>query len=569
MGRGAGIVGADGVVGAAEAVGYDGSRPAEDDDGTVVPLPGWISPVLKHRGGHDSLGLQTTTQDRLMPELLPGILQLSRRARYLSFYAFLLSTYAQDRRPEGPHALHQYIRQWEWDYGLAVLHCPRPCGSSPIGARRLDPLVRNGTGPFPRGLSVKSPQGGYGLNYRAPLIDFGVVVREGTPLGGIPLPLDVLSPAEPAQRLADTFRAAVRHTAYHRERMWEADFPLEADVLEEFAEAACLCRLDEHRHEDEREALHAVMLGAGAAATAGTGSPTARQRSLSVAHFLSLIETDPEVVTSVDAFRQALWEPPTRGRSHAVVAGQWAAVAAKDVWQEALCSLWDGFCATGSSRGRPLTWQEAREVAYGLLPPQSPLSAASRTSELAAALAAGTVRLTDGHGHEVAVARASLEELRQLIRSLRTAGSAVVLFLELMRRMAGRAGPGWDEASAVGSRWQPSLARVAAELRAHLAPEPTLGETVWWLLRRFVLDVHERIAYSKLPEFTFRFRWEQGLLRFYDLPAGGLSPAGIRAEVLASLTGDLGLWRWPDGPEGPRPAELTDRGRHFVERVLG
>ncbi|MCX4695887.1 hypothetical protein [Streptomyces sp. NBC_01408] len=559
MGRGAGIVGADGVAG------DDGSRAAEAD-GAVVPLPGWISPVLKHRGGHDSLGLQTTTQDRLMPELLPGILQLSRRARYLSFYAFLLSTYAQDRQPESPHALHQYIRRWEWDYGLAVLHCPRGCGSSPIGARRLDPLVRGGTGPFPRGLSVKSPQGGYGLNYRAPLMDFGVVVREGTPLGGIPLPLDVLSPAEPAQRLADTFRTAVRDTAYHRGRMWEGDFPLEAHVLEEFAEAACLCRLDEHRHGDEREALHAVMLGAGAA---DTDSPTARQRSLSVAHFLSLIEADPEVVASVDAFRQALWEPATRGRRHAVVAGQWAAVAAKDVWQEALCSLWDGFCAAGSSQGKPLTWQEAREVAYGLLPRRPPADAASRTSELVAALAAETVRLTDEHGHEVAVAGASLEKLRQLVRSLRTADSAVVLVLELMRRMEGRAGPGWDEASAVGSRWQPSLARVAAELRAHLAPEPVVGETVWWLLRRFVLEVHERIAYSKLPEFTFRFRWEHGLLRFYDLPAGGLSPAGIRAEVLASLTGDLGLWRWPDGSGGPRPAELTDRGRQFVERVLG
>jgi hypothetical protein len=52
-------------------------------------LPRWISPTLEIKEGRDPLGLQTTTQDRLMPLLLPGVLELSVRARYFSFHAFL------------------------------------------------------------------------------------------------------------------------------------------------------------------------------------------------------------------------------------------------------------------------------------------------------------------------------------------------------------------------------------------------------------------------------------------------------------------------------------------------
>lgn len=493
-----------------------------------------------------------------MPELLPGILQLTRRARYLSFYAFLLAEYESAGEPAEQASLHAYIRRCEWDYGLAVLHCPRRCGSSPIGTRRLTPVVINGTGPYPRGESVKSLQGGYGLNYRAPLIDFGVVAREGTPLGGRPLPLDVLRRTEQAVRLADAFSAAVRNTSYYRNRMWDAS-SLTVRELEEFAEAACLCRLDEHA--EERDAIRSVMLGE------GTDRAACRRRA-SVAHFLTLIETEPDVVTSADAFRQALWEPVTCSHAHAEVAGLWAAVAAKDFWHQALCSIWTDFCASGSSGGEALTWDQAREIAYGLLPAVPPFHASSYTSDLIAALDAETVTLADEQGREVIVARAPLEQLRQMSRRSGTADSGMVLFLELMRRMEGRTGPGWERAASIRSRWQPSLSEVEGELRNHLSTGPTVGDTLWWLLRRFILEVHERIAYSKLPEFTFRFRWERGLLHFYDLAAGGLSPAGIRGEPLASLTEDLGLWHWAEGPEGQLGARLTDQGRRFVEEVL-
>ena len=51
--------------------------------------PEWIEPALELKRGLDPLSLQTITQDRIMPILLPGVLVLSRRARLFSFYPFL------------------------------------------------------------------------------------------------------------------------------------------------------------------------------------------------------------------------------------------------------------------------------------------------------------------------------------------------------------------------------------------------------------------------------------------------------------------------------------------------
>ena len=182
-----------------------------DSDGMRVPLPAWIAASLEVNEGRDPLGLQTTTQDRLMPVLLPGILELTRRARYFSFHAFLLSEYRARRLPTDSKSLSAFIKRREWEFGLAALRCPRKCGSSPVGARRLGRLQVLGSGPFPRGESVESSLGGYGLYYRTPLVELGIVARAGTLLGDEPIPIDVLYDTDRAQRLASTFGGGAAH----------------------------------------------------------------------------------------------------------------------------------------------------------------------------------------------------------------------------------------------------------------------------------------------------------------------------------------------------------------------
>ena len=162
------------------------------------------------------------------------------------------------------------------------------------------------------------------------------------------------------------------------------------------------------------------------------------------------------------------------------------------------------------------------------------------------------------------IADARLEELRSYTRKADMAVSGLIVLLELSRRAKDRTGDGWSQALTVGSAWQPSLARVLSELDAHLAADPAIGDTLWWLVSRFILPVHQNIAYSKLPEFTFRFRWEDGLLHFYDTGIRRFPLASIRNQPLAQLTQDLGFWTTSQGI----PA-LTARGTQFIEEVLG
>ena len=79
--------------------------------------PRWLKATLEVQEGRDPLGLQTTTQDRLNPLLLPGVLELTRRARYLSFHSFLLDEYRRRHGRPDRDSLSLFIKAREWDMG--------------------------------------------------------------------------------------------------------------------------------------------------------------------------------------------------------------------------------------------------------------------------------------------------------------------------------------------------------------------------------------------------------------------------------------------------------------------
>lgn len=532
--------------------------------------PRWLAPSLRLNEGRDPLGLQTTTQDRLMPLLLPGLLELSRRARYFSFHSYLLDEYQRRRFPADARSLSDFIRRREWEYGLAVQRCPRGCDSSPVGARKLGSLAQE-SGLLPRGESVDTSLGGYGLYYRSPLVDFGVVARSGTLLGDHPIPIDVLRDTHRAVDLAQAFRDAVQDTAYHQEWM-VTDKPLPVEVITELAEVACLCGLD--RRPEERAAIHAAIFGTDSAPEPGSepahSPPEAvLQRRRSVAHYLSIVSEYPSVVSSEADYRQALWSAvDVAGEDHRQVAGQWAALVAKDVWQEALCSIWAEFCHRGLAKtravSRGLTWQETKEMTEAMVSDPPQLAIGERTSSLLDQLIPGGLSVSGKDRGSLKVATAPLEELRAWTETESTAASGLIVLLELARRMRKRSGAGWDMASRVESGWQSSIAAVVAGLEAHLANNPRIGDTLWWLVSSFVLPVHERIAYSKLPEVTFRFRWEDGLLRFQDHGMGRFPLAAIRRAPLALLTHDLGFWSENEAGH----AVLTESGSAFLAEIF-
>src|SRR5436190_12788723 len=104
-----------------------------------VGYPHWIERTLQITAGRDPLGLQTITIDRILPQLVPAVLALSRRGRYFSFYAFLLQEYRNQRLEPSNRALGDFIRAREFEYAVAVQLCPNGCGfaaAASVGAQR-------------------------------------------------------------------------------------------------------------------------------------------------------------------------------------------------------------------------------------------------------------------------------------------------------------------------------------------------------------------------------------------------------------------------------------------------
>jgi hypothetical protein len=534
----------------------------------VAPLPApsqasgapqWIEPSIRVAPGADPLGLQTITTDRIMPRLLPGILALSDRARYISFHTFLLARYAQQRRAATQGALSHYIKSREYEYALAVELCRR-CTSGPVGANRAGPAVRSEAASFPRNESVDSHLGGYGLYYRSPLRTLGLVAPAGTPIhdGGV-TPVDVLWPgSQRAERLAEHFGDAIAGTRYLSEFI-DGIEPIPSEVLREYGQRACLCRLDEYPA--EQAALREAFF-----------EPSAEQHPEDVASrregfalWLDLRRATAAVEND-DGLRRTVWQELTAGklgtRSHRRAIERWAGLAAKDFVQEAITNLWveAGPAMAGADRGDGLGANDLLEVVDGLavrvlVAPNGetlPSGPEQSTTVFRDAVLAATRDVT-------------LPDLAAWARDEATTLAGASLLFAIIDRIPPPAtvGEAWLEIAGLNGERQPGPLAIAQRLTRHLTGGPHLRDTILWLLRAFVLRPHETIAYSKLPEFTFRFRHEGGRLRFYPLSFARFGLNNIRASTLASLSTDLGL-----ATTDPSGRRLTPEGDQLIARAF-
>ncbi len=511
--------------------------------------------------GRDPLGLQTITLDRIMPRLLPGILVQSRRARYFSLHAFLLSEYQRRRLPLNNNDLSAFIKLREFEYAVAVQLCPRGCGERPVGMvgkNAAAPAVQHSPKAIPRRESVESPFGGYGLNYRSPMIDMGIVVPRGSPLGETVTPIDVLDPNGPGPALAGAFGSAIAETSYFRKHML-GNAPIPREAFEELAEHACLCRLPDHP-EEQAILRHAFFDPPAPAFVEAT-----KQRCRSFALLLRELEGEPRVAGSNGAFMQAVWDDflsaPIGDDPVRRTVAEWAALAAKDWWQESLSSVWSHYLRLAGMRSEGLSPPELDVFLRTGLVPAAAVDVRGRAVHLDPQTPTAAVANTAAG----AIADLPLDELRRWAAEADTAAAGLVLFFALRSRVPEEAtsSAGWLEIGSQSSERQPSFLQFLYLFERHLEDEPTLADTLVWLTRRFVISAHEQIAYSKLPEFTFRFRWEDGRLRFYTLGLGRFQLADIRRAAMSQISEDVGLWHDAGGTP-----KLTSQGRDFIEQAF-
>jgi hypothetical protein len=530
-----------------------------------APPPGWPEWVdqddFEVKDGRDPLGLETITTDRIVPRLVPGVLALSTRARYFSFHLFLLDEFT--RRTLTPTRENQdiFFRTREFEYGAAVLLCPR-CGqtAAPVGAQSLRGIVRRAKDDIARGFSVESELGGYGLYYRTPLRDLGLVHQRGTVVDEETLPIDVLS-GRRAIRIAAAFRNAIKDTTYYR-RYFIGEQPIPVDVVRDVAHAACLCRLTEAPEEAR------LVRGALFDDVEGLRPDAVRRRREAFALRLQLAGSEPGVLTDEEAFRQSVWAALEHhvddATSLSEAVQRWAALYGKEYYQESLRIVWGAVNRFGRERcpadGVPphMFFETIRdELAAGSLD--------IGDTQLVVAPDEPTDDVLDRV--RAAADAWSLEELRALALDSGTCVAALVLMLSLYDRLRIverlPIDAVWYDIALEGGGNQPGLTAFASQLRHHLADEPTVGDTLVWLVRRFIVAAHDRIASSKLPDFTFRFRIEDGRLRFYTKPDLVFGFADSRYSALETLGQDMGLWRNDAGVP-----VVTPEGRALIEAAF-
>lgn len=530
--------------------------------------PDWLESTLNVTAGRDPLGFQTITTDRIIPRLVPGVLALSRRARYFSFYAFLIDDYRRRQLGASNNGLSTFMKRREYELALAVELCPVGHSAEAVasnGRQRAGPVVSRGDATFTRNESVDSYLGGYGLYYRSPMVDLGLIAPRGTPFGDGEgaTPIDVLWPNDDrAAALASAFRSAIEGTEYF-DHYYASDRDIPREVLVDYARRACLCRLSEFP-EERRVLRDALLIGS-------TGQPVhdvARRRE-AFAYLLWLAEQDDRVVRLDASFREQIWEAhelarTTTSETLRTTGARWAALIAKEFVQEGISSIWARVCQVGlaasGTNGIAAVDLDNRLIEQlvtpvVLAPFDHPIAVGPDTST------------TDLRSRMLAAADGrSLEALRSWAVRDGSAVAGLALFLCVDARVAalGEQPPGWSEIAAQDGLHQPGLAHLGLRLGEHLRAEPTVRATMSWIVRTLVIWPHELIAYSKLPQSTFRFRWESGRLRFYDLRPERFGMTDNRRDSLGRLGADVGLLDWT--PTGAVP---TADGRAFVDEVFG
>jgi hypothetical protein len=518
--------------------------------------PGWIERSVDPSAGADPLGLQTITTDRFMPRIAPGILALSDRARYFSFYAFLVGQAARLRISDQASLSH-FVKEREYELALAVELCPRRCGAGPNGANAARPEVRRPIDAFERRESVESHLGGYGLYYRSPMRTMTLIAPAGTPYRDSMLPVDVLYD-ERADALAAAYLAAVEDTEYMR-RWFGGSEPVPRDVIIEYASRACLCRLDEMTA--ERDAIRAAILGHGGL------EPEADVDARRQAFGLLLRFVEQGRTVNVDrSLRAAVWTTFERDRPRdespwSRTIGRWAALTGRDYTQEAIANIWGE--AGPALRAADDGWGIDRAgIEHGLLA----MLGARDLDVLGRQVAVSPSLLTGDFRAEVIHASRS-SELSDVVSWAVKDGSALaglVMLFALYDRLPTEADvpSDWVDFARISGDRQPGLLRLGSELDRHLERAPSLLDTMRWVVQQLVLLPHEWTANSKVPEFTFRFRWEAGRLVFFSYLAQPFARFGlndIHARSITSLAVDLGLLDRVDGQYSIAPdgAEFT------------
>jgi hypothetical protein len=499
----------------------------------VTELPQWTEQVIRPVGGQDHLGVGSVVTDRILPPLSPGINVLTPHPRYWSFYAFVVDEYWRSH-PSSPSRkdLLRFLGLKESIFSVAGHLCENPlhrASQYPIGSRRVGPLTQEDPKTYEADFPyVKSLGGGYRLYYSTVMQTMGVV-RLADP--ALNLPADAATP-EVGKELAEAFRDSIANTKYWK-KYFNAD-TVPASVVREYAEVACLCRLQ--GDSPDRALLADVFLHGGAPKEA-EARRTSLRMMLEIAHQTRTTPIFEEDFRRLLLYRQtptagttriATFEPPEHLLS---VTRRWRLSQLREMFNYALNGMWALIIEWGIDGGgdyAPIPMMRVGDFASSAV--FSSITGVNTAPDSAIVDFIDQVRsagqMTDSLDGKWPLDATLTEDglLRSLIDGEMDTRERLAVLFTLYVLCLARLWPQGMSSSVPLSDWEPVLeggsVRVGLDmalrqLRHDCDSGSTIGQSLLRVLTNHVIIQHERVSINKLPEDTFRFRQELDRLRFF------------------------------------------------------
>lgn len=298
--------------------------------------PLWSEKEYDRGGARDALRLETAGE-AILEDLLPGINNGTQRARYYSFWAWVLHEFIRDKE-----AVHNRRGFYEWlrprEDMLILAHLLHGHDTGAAGTTQGKKFWQNGEPETYRldWKSLTSVNGGaYQLYYTGALEGMNIIARESEqPHDTLQQPVGV--------SLAEAYGRSVSNTEYiktypnatHTTRL----------LIEDFAESGCLCRLS--RFPEEREALTNAFF------RFDVNDANAVKRLASLCFFLDIIDQSQDAPLDTASMREVIyfW---SYGADHAYVpdgnllspAKRWRVFQLRQYYVFAIECLWALFLA--------------------------------------------------------------------------------------------------------------------------------------------------------------------------------------------------------------------------------
>ncbi len=559
--------------------------------------PAWVAKIYSKDSGEDFLGLRVV-QGNITEYLIPGIITITPRARYYSFYSWALMEYAQGH-PEG-WSLARFLRRREQIFVLANLAWSEMAEDHPgtggmLGSQELGnhwqqhreaemvpldtPVVQN---------YLKARHGGY-ENYSGVMRNLDLIRDREEAAGG----LDIL-PA--GIELARAFGAAIEGTVYHRQRQdLDVSKAVPRSVLVEYGSKCHLSYLA--KSTDQEPTLEVLFAFASRHMLPPPDSKQSTRGNMhgSLGLILDMLAHTTDGFSDIN-FREAiaygLCEDYTRYRPSPVLKpflAHWQMFQLREAYVFALYALWvyflrwlkqrgpdtlQGFCADISESVDLAAAGAEIGVSFSAIEPGN----CTVASWMQVLLDASGIPAGDWNGRLIAFAQQSQSPLnehkvtallnRTPADTLRYFELTWLLLSTLYLRLKGisllEPAASWFWAQHGGVRRR-SMKAFIADIDGYLSESSCLSHAWMGLLRDYIIAQHTITALEKWRDReanTFHFSYQNG--RFGYIHSGETGYSASRFRQAFDMLVDLGL---VESQLQPGRSRLTPLGQSTLERV--